>query len=161
MITKVNKYFEEVTLYDFEKELKNTPHNILRHPDMPQCAFKILWETLKKGETFWGIVKNLTKDGRFYWVMTEVKPIMNKNNEIIEIISYRKSVPKKVLDSIEPLYKELVKIENQKGISASEEMLNIFLKSNNTTYDKFIKKLLGMNNPLNLGVWNIGKKILS
>jgi aerotaxis receptor len=51
-----------------KEELIGQPHNIVRHPDMPKVAFKDLWDTIRGGKTWNGIVKNKTKSGGFYWV---------------------------------------------------------------------------------------------
>ena len=48
-------------------ELQGNPHNIVRHQDMPAAAFKILWERIKQGKPWMGIVKNRTKNGGYYW----------------------------------------------------------------------------------------------
>ncbi|MEA2111286.1 MAG: PAS domain-containing protein [Campylobacterota bacterium] len=60
-----NEYFVEISGYK-ESELIGTPHNLIRHPDMPKVAFKMMWERILKGENFIAIVKNLAKDGRYY-----------------------------------------------------------------------------------------------
>ena len=55
-------------------ELIGKPHNIVRHPDMPKAAFKDLWQTIQDGKIWQGIVKNLAKDGSYYWVHAKVYP---------------------------------------------------------------------------------------
>ncbi len=67
VISHVNKAFVEMSGYQ-EAELIGTPHYILRHPDMPSAAFKELWDTVLRGDKWQGIVKNLRKDGGYYWV---------------------------------------------------------------------------------------------
>ncbi len=57
-----------------DDELIGQHHNIVRHPDMPSEAFKNLWETVKSGKSWNGIVKNRRKDGGFYWVRANVTP---------------------------------------------------------------------------------------
>ncbi|WP_252319694.1 PAS domain-containing protein [Candidatus Symbiopectobacterium sp. PLON1] len=51
------------------------PHNIIRHPDMPPSAFADMWNTLKKGNIWTGIVKNRRKNGEFYWVKSSTTPL--------------------------------------------------------------------------------------
>lgn len=70
-ITQANKAFVDMSGYARE-ELIGAPHYILRHPDMPRAAFKGLWDTLARGEKWTGYVKNLRKDGAFYWVFATV-----------------------------------------------------------------------------------------
>jgi PAS domain S-box-containing protein len=67
IITYANEVFIEVSGYT-EEELIGKPHNIIRHPDMPRTVFKLLWDTIKSGREFWGYVKNMAKDGSYYWV---------------------------------------------------------------------------------------------
>ena len=69
-ITFCNDYFMEVSGYSKE-ELIGKPHSIVRHPDMPKVVFKLLWETISQGKNINAVVKNLAKDGRYYWIFTE------------------------------------------------------------------------------------------
>jgi aerotaxis receptor len=69
-----NEVFVRVSAYSPE-EIQGRPHNIIRHPHMPRGAFHLLWETIQAGRTFSGYVKNLAKDGAYYWVYTVVLPI--------------------------------------------------------------------------------------
>ncbi len=59
-----------------DAELMGAPHNIVRHPDMPKAAFHNLWETIKAGRVWEGLVKNRTKTGDFYWVRANVTPVI-------------------------------------------------------------------------------------
>jgi aerotaxis receptor len=63
-------------------ELIGKPHNIVRHPDMPKWAFKDLWDTIKKGLVWNGVVKNATKSGGFYWVYATIYPSISKSGEL-------------------------------------------------------------------------------
>ena len=83
IITHVNQSFIEMSGYS-EQELIGVPHSILRHPDMPPAAFKDLWDTVKKGEKWQGFVKNLRKDGGYYWVKATVIP----NIRMGKLVSY-------------------------------------------------------------------------
>lgn len=67
VITFANEDFEEVAGYQ-QDELIGQAHNLIRHPDMPQAAFKDLWDTLDQGKPWMGIVKNRAKNGDHYWV---------------------------------------------------------------------------------------------
>ncbi len=100
VITHVNQSF--VTMSGFtEPELINQPHYILKHPDMPPAAFAGLWETIQKKEKWYGYVKNLRKDGGFYWVYATVIPNV-RNGEIVSYTSVRrKPSAKKVAECME------------------------------------------------------------
>lgn len=73
IITYANDRFIEICGYSAQ-ELIGSPHNIVRHADMPSAAFKELWEKLKSGQSWRGIVKNRSKNGDFYWVDAFVSP---------------------------------------------------------------------------------------
>ena len=127
-ITFVNDYFMEVSGYSRE-ELMGKSHNIVRHPDMPKVVFKLLWETISQGKNINAVVKNLAKDGRYYWIFTEFES--RKDADTHEIIGYhadRKTISKHILEIIADLYAELLKIEQTDGVEASEKYLIAFLK---------------------------------
>lgn len=88
IITHVNRSFVEMSGYA-EEELIGAPHSILRHPDMPKAAFKDLWDTVQRGDVWQGYVKNLRKDGRFYWVKATVIPNV-RDGRIVGYTSVRR-----------------------------------------------------------------------
>jgi PAS domain S-box-containing protein len=127
-ITYCNDYFIEVCGYS-EDELIGKPHSVIRHPDMPKVVFKLLWETISEGKNINAVVKNLAKDGRYYWIFTEFES--RKNSDTGEMIGYtasRKSISKHVIEIIDELYKDLLEIEKNDGVEASEAHLVDFLK---------------------------------
>ena len=68
-----NEDFCKIAEYSID-ELIGNPHSMVRHKDMPKAAFKSLWDTVQRGETWTGYVKNATKTGGFYWVFATVFP---------------------------------------------------------------------------------------
>jgi len=127
-ITFCNDYFIEISGYSKE-ELIGQPHSIVRHPDMPKVVFKLLWETISQGKNINAVVKNLAKDGRYYWIFTEFE--IRRDRDTGEIIGYhadRTKISKHVKEIIAALYATLVQIENKEGIDASEKYLISFLK---------------------------------
>ncbi|MEE9396320.1 MAG: PAS domain-containing protein [Methylococcales bacterium] len=105
VITHVNKSFVEMSGYE-EAELIGESHSILRHPDMPDAAFKDLWDTVKRGETWQGYVKNLRKDGGYYWVKATV--ISNvRNGQVIGYTSVRRKPSRKKIEECIALYPTL------------------------------------------------------
>ncbi len=138
-----NDYFVEISGYS-EAELIGKPHSIVRHPDMPRVAFKLMWDRIKQGKNFMAIVKNLAKDGSYYWVVTDFEPKVDPiTNEIISHTAFRKAAPQKAIDTMIPIYAKLLEIEKESGMEASEKYLRGFLEENNTTYDDFVNKLVG------------------
>ena len=136
-----NDYFVEISGYT-EAELIGQPHSIIRHPDMPKIVFKMMWERIKKKENIMAVVKNLAKDGSYYWVVTEFESKSDPiTNEIISYTAFRKAAPKKAVEAIEPIYKKLIEIEATGGMEASEKYLRGFLEEKNVTYDELIDQI--------------------
>jgi aerotaxis receptor len=105
VITHVNKAFIEMSGYT-EDELIGAPHSILRHPDMPAAAFKDLWDTVNKGEKWQGFVKNLRKDGGYYWVKATVIPNI-RNGKVVSYTSVRRKPSRTKVDECIKLYPTL------------------------------------------------------
>lgn len=102
VITYANKAFCDVAGYEL-KELVGKKHNVVRHPDMPEAAFKDLWDHLKKGEPWRGAVKNRCKDGRYYWVDAFVTAIY-ENEELIGYQSVRTNLAKEYRERATKFY---------------------------------------------------------
>lgn len=136
-ITYGNKLFLELAGYR-EEELLGTPHNIVRHPDMPKVVFKLLWETIQGGKEIYAYVVNRTSSGDFYWVLANVTPSYDARGKIIGYYSVRRKPTPKAREVIEPLYRELLAREKNGGIEASEKMLHTLLQQKGVTYDEFI-----------------------
>ena len=102
-ITYCNSDFIKISGFS-QDELIGQPHNLVRHPDMPPEAFKDLWQTLKRGEPWQGIVKNRCKKGDHYWVKANVSPVM-KDGQVHEYMSVRTKASKEEIKSAETFYK--------------------------------------------------------
>ncbi len=144
IIEYANDYFMEVCKYK-EWELMAQPHNIIRHPDMPQIAFKILWDRLLSGKNMHAVVKNLAKDGSYYWVVTDFQHKYDENGNILALYSRRKAIPKNLKDFFTDLYKKLIEIEKVGGMEASGAYLNGYLEEQGTTYDQLLLDLFQLN----------------
>ncbi len=106
IITFVNRKFSEMSGYSKE-EVIGQPHSVLRHPDMPKAAFEGMWKIIQEGKVWEGYVKNLRKDGKFYWVIVNIVPKKDASGEIIGYIASRK-VPQRVqIQSIEKQYLQM------------------------------------------------------
>lgn len=136
-ITYCNEIFIKMSGYS-QKELLGTPHNIIRHPDMPKVIFKLLWEYIKSGKEIFAYVKNLCKDGSYYWVLANVTASKDLKKNIIGYYSVRRKPKEEAIDKISAIYKELLDIERRDGVSASENYLNLILDKRGVSYDKFI-----------------------
>ena len=143
VITYGNDYFIEISGYS-QEELIGRPHNIIRHPDMPRIVFKLMWDRIKEGRNIVAVVKNLAKDGSFYWVVTDFEAKMDTlTNKPISYTAFRKAAPRKAIEAIEPIYAKLLEIEAKGGMEASEEYLKGYLEAKGATYDEFIDELVG------------------
>jgi aerotaxis receptor len=109
VITYANRLFCEVSGYKAD-ELIGKPHNIIRHPDMPAAIFAKMWETIKGGQAWNGLVKNLRKDGQYYWVETEILPVRaeDENGTITGYIAARKIASRKDIQENEEIYKKML-----------------------------------------------------
>lgn len=105
IITHVNQSFIDMSGYT-ESELIGAPHSILRHPDMPAVAFKDLWETVGRGEKWQGYVKNLRKDGGYYWVKATVIPNI-RDGIVVSYTSVRRKPSRSKVDECIKLYPTL------------------------------------------------------
>jgi len=90
-ITSVSQAFCKISGYS-EEELVGQNHNIIRHPDMPNELYENLWKTIQSGNAWNGEVKNLKKDGSFYWIDVHIDPIRDENNEITGYIAVRQDI---------------------------------------------------------------------
>ncbi|MBV8634841.1 MAG: PAS domain-containing protein, partial [Burkholderiaceae bacterium] len=113
-ITYVNPYFVEVSGYEPE-ELIGKPHNLIRHPDVPPGAFEDLWQTIKRGQPWTGIVKNRRKNGDFYWVVANVTPVMAQGR-ITGYMSVRTKPSRAQIDAAEQLYRA-IREGNKDGVA--------------------------------------------
>ncbi len=141
VITYVNDYFAEISRYS-KDELIGSPHSIVRHPDMPKVLFKILWDRLESDLNFIAAIKNLAKDGRYYWVFTDFEPILEDGKKIGYKAS-RKKISKHVTEVLDPIYKKLTEIEKDSGIEASQNYLEKFLKEHgeDITVDNLLENI--------------------
>ena len=89
VITFANRKFLQMTGYTLD-EVIGKMHSMIRHPQMPKAAFKQLWETIQKGEDWNGYVKNLRKDGAFYWVHVFITAKRDDSGTVIGYIAGRK-----------------------------------------------------------------------
>lgn len=106
IITMCNDAFVLMSGYSRE-ELLGTPHHILRHPDMPAVAFKGLWETIEKGIKWHGYVKNLRRDGGFYWVYATVVGNV-RNGKLVGYSSVRREPSRNKVIELAAVYAGLL-----------------------------------------------------
>jgi PAS domain S-box-containing protein len=137
----VNKNFCDVSGYT-EDELIGAPHNIVRHPDVPRAIFYLIWKKLLSGKAISGVIKNLAKSGKYYWVIADLEPKFDRDGNIVSLTAFRRSAPQYVIDTVEELYQTMLTIEKKHGMKQSIEYLEGFLEEKGVTYDEFITELI-------------------
>ena len=140
VVTYGNQSFIKLSGYS-DQELLGSPHSILRHPDMPQIVFKMLWSRILKKEEIFAYVKNLSKDGSYYWVFANVTATTDAHGHIRDFHSVRRKPSAKSMQVIPSLYSELLSAEKNKGLEASKKLLDEQLDKQGMTYDEFILSL--------------------
>ena len=143
-IVRVNDYFIEVCSYTRD-ELIGSPHNIVRHPDMPRTIFYLMWKYLKNGQNVTAVVKNKTKDNKYYWIIADIEVRKDEQGNIDRYIAFRQAAPKKIVKIIEPLYQELLKIERRDGMKASVKYFLDHISKEAGDYNSYIEKLKKKN----------------
>lgn len=113
-ITYCNEAFIEVSGYSRD-ELLGRAHNIVRHPDMPEEAFRDMWATIQSGVSWTAVVKNRRKDGGFYWVLANAAPMM-EGGRISGFLSVRVPAPRDGVNAAEHLYARMRDHQASRGV---------------------------------------------
>lgn len=142
VITYGNRIFIDISGYS-ERELLGAPHNILRHPDMPRTVFKLLWDTIQGGQEINAYVKNLSKDGRFYWVFANVTPSYDDRGALAGYYSVRRKPNPRAIPVVAGLYGRMLEAERkagggQEGMRASRNILDRTLQEKGVGYEAFV-----------------------
>ncbi len=144
-ITYANDVFMSVSGYA-ETELLGKPHSIVRHPEMPRCVFKLLWDTIESGKEIFAYVNNRAKSGDNYWVFAHVTPWLDANRSIAGYHSFRRCPRREAVAAVAPVYRQLLAVEAQhddpkRGMAAATEVLLDVLKGQGVSYDRFVLSL--------------------
>lgn len=144
IITYGNPIFIEFSGYT-EDELIGSQHNIIRHPDMPRSAFKLAWDTIQSGKEFFGYVKNMSKDGGFYWVFTHIAPDFDTRGNIVGYTSVRRYPQRSAIEKIVPVYAQMRAAEQAAGakdaIAAGTKVLLDLLQQAGVSYEELVFSL--------------------
>lgn len=126
-----------------EAETIGAPHCIIRHPDMPRCVFKLLWDRIQAGQEIFAYVINMAKNGDHYWVLAHVTPSRDANGTVVGYHSNRRKPDAAQVAKIAPIYKALVaeeaSVPNAKdGMYKGTALLNKTLNDAGVSYDEFV-----------------------
>ena len=140
-ITYGNRIFIEFSGYS-EAELLGAQHNIIRHPDMPRAVFKLLWDTIQAKKECNAYVKNMAKDGSFYWVFANVTPNFDNNGNVSGYFSVRRKPKASGVGTVTGLYRAMLQAEQRAGtrdaIAASTRILTDLLAAKGLSYDELV-----------------------
>lgn len=140
-ITYANRSFMRISNYP-EHALLGQQHNVVRHPDMPRGVYRLMWETLKTEREFFGIIKNMTSDGGFYWVFANVTPDHDRGGGVSGYFSVRRSVSPAAVAAASEFYARMLQLERSAGPATAPEAslawLRRTLAERQTTYERFV-----------------------
>lgn len=145
IITSANPTFSRIAAYE-EAELIGQSHNVVRHPDMPRCVFKLLWDTISAGEDIHAYVVNLAGDGAHYWVFARVYPIKDADGTITGYRSERRVPTPAAVETMKGLYAQLLQTElsaesSRAGLEASTAQLTAVLAERGLSYPEFVRSI--------------------
>lgn len=143
-ITYCNRIFMQLAGYN-EDELLGVQQNIVRHPDMPRGAFRLIWDILGQGREVFAYVKNLASDGSYYWVLANITPDKDAAGGITGYYSVRRSPRTSAIGVIEPIYRQMLEIEKQHPVHEQMEyslgFLHELLENKGMSYEKFVLEI--------------------
>lgn len=146
IITYANDVFQRVSGYS-EAELLGQPHNLIRHPGMPACVFRFLWQTIQAGKEIFAYVVNQARNGDHYWVFAHVTPTFDTRGRVVGYHSNRRVPSRRAIDTIEPIYAALIAEERrhrnpEEGITAGIALLLKTLENAKVDYEQFVFSLV-------------------
>jgi PAS domain S-box-containing protein len=141
-ITYANETFLNVAGFT-EEEVLGQPHNIIRHPDMPRCVFKLLWDTLAQRQEIFAYVKNMSKNGDHYWVFAHVTPTFDEYNQVVGYHSNRRVPERNQVELFAGIYQQLLQEEQRHGdwrtgMDAATRMLVEMIGAKGMQYEEFV-----------------------
>lgn len=139
-ITYANEVFVRISGYS-ERELIGAPHSLIRHPLMPRAVFKLMWDTIQRGQEIFAYVINQCKNGDHYWVLAHVTPSLDIQGRITGYHSNRRCPDRGAVQTVMPLYSEVLAAEQRRGghegLADGTKLLGDKLAALNVSYDEF------------------------
>ncbi len=123
-ITFLNRKFAEMTGFSKE-ELMHGGFDLIRHPDMPTCLFKKMWEAIGKGETWKGYLKVFRSDGKYFWTAVYITPQFHEDGSIKGYVAAYKKAEQTMIDTMSKLYAQALEDEVCNGNITDIEIANL------------------------------------
>ncbi len=144
-ITYANEVFVRVSQYP-RKEVIGAPHSLIRHPEMPRCIFKLLWDTIQAKKELFAYIVNMSVNGDHYWVFAHVTPSLDARQNVVGFHSNRRKPDASSVAKVKELYAALLAEENRHenrkdGMQRGYDMLMNLLKDKGVDYDEFVFSL--------------------
>lgn len=144
-ITYANDVFCQVSAIP-ESTMLGSPHNIIRHPDMPRSIFRVLWQTLAERREIFAYVVNLAADGAHYWVLAHVTPSVDAGGEVVGYHSNRRRPDPHAIRTVRPLYQRVLAEERRHqsahdATNAGMAVIDDEIQRLGTTYDELVWSL--------------------
>jgi len=144
-ITYANDVFVRVAKYP-RQDVIGAPHSLIRHPAMPRCIFKLLWDTIQAKKEIFAYVLNMSANGDHYWVFAHVTPSLDAQQNVVGFHSNRRKPDASSVAKVTELYAALLAEENRHdsrkdGMQRSFDMLTTMLKEKGVDYDEFVFSL--------------------
>lgn len=155
IIIDCNEYFQEITGWT-DDEIIGKSHKVMRHPDMPKAIFKYIWTRIHNENSFFAVIKNLSKNGYYFWAMTYFEPIYKKN-KLIGYQAFRKPISDDSKNKVSAIYDKLWEIEDEtENENVSLEFFMNYLEQKQLSYDDWVKKMINEKTLFNL--FNVASK---
>jgi diguanylate cyclase (GGDEF)-like protein/PAS domain S-box-containing protein len=107
---EVSEAFCRVSGYT-KDELIGKPHSIIRHFNTDKSVFENMWQVIKSGRSWKGILQNLNKSGKSYWLEGVVHPNFDDGGKIVSYTEIKHNITDKkkleelsILDPLTGLY---------------------------------------------------------
>ncbi len=141
-ITYANDVFLRLAQYP-RSDVIGAPHSLIRHPSMPRCVFKLLWDTIQSKKELFAYVINMARNGNHYWVFAHVTPTFDAQQNVVGFHSNRRKPDAGQVTKIKDLYSALLAEEHRHdsrkdGMVRGYDMLIDILKDKRVSYDQFV-----------------------
>ncbi|MEU4157655.1 PAS domain-containing protein [Actinoplanes sp. NPDC026670] len=145
VITYANDVFLRVSALP-EAQAVGSPHNLIRHPDMPRAVFKLLWDTLEQRQEIFAYVLNLAADGAHYWVFAHVTPSFDRSGRLLGYHSNRRRPAQSSITAIRDVYGRILAEERRQSrtpdaVAAGMAALQGMLAERGSTYDELVWRI--------------------